>query len=68
MQANAGSLEDERRDRLAELAAKEKKQLEDEDKLRSDKGRFVGKLHRQADQVDLGGRLNGVAKSRVLSD
>ena len=59
MQGDASSLEDERRARLAELAAKEKKQLEEDDRLRSEKGRFVGKLKRQAETVDLGQRLQG---------
>jgi len=60
MQSNASSLEEERRTRLAELAANERKQLEEDDRLRSEKGGFVRKLHRQAEStVDLGQRLQG---------
>lgn len=60
MQDNASSLEDERRARLAELAEQERKQREEDDRVRSDKGRFVGGLHRQADaSVGLGQRLAG---------
>ena len=68
MQQNASSLEDERRQRLADLAEKERRQQEEDDKVRSDKGRFVGKLHKQADAGDLGSRLSGRIGLQKLDD
>jgi len=68
MQENAGSLEDERRQRLADLAEKERRQQEEDDKVRSEKGRFVGKLHKQADAGDLGSRLSGRIGLQKLDD
>lgn len=68
MQDNASSLEDERRRRLADLAEKERRQQEEDDKVRSDKGRFVGKLHKQADAGDLGSRLTGRIGLQKIDD
>lgn len=68
MQGNANTLEDDRRNRLAEIAAKERKQLEEDEKKRSEKGRFVGGLHRQAGETDLSQRLAGRGGLQRLED
>lgn len=57
MQSNASELESDRKERLAELAAKETAQREEDDKKRSEKGRFVSSVRREAEGVDLGRRL-----------
>ena len=59
MQADASELESDRKTRLAELDAKEAKKREDDDKKRSEKGRFVDNVRRDAESVDLGRRLQG---------
>ncbi|KAK4997394.1 RNA-splicing factor [Elasticomyces elasticus] len=60
MQADASSLEANRRKRLAELAEKEEKQRAEDDRRRSDKARFASHLRRQGgDEADLGARLRG---------
>ena len=68
MQANASSLEGDRKTRLADLAEKERKQREADDRMRSDKGRFVGKINKQAETVDLGARLQGRAGLQKMDD
>jgi len=57
MQANASELESDRKARLADIAAREAKQRAEDDRKRSEKGRFVGGLRREAEGVDLGRRL-----------
>lgn len=58
MQSNASELEEDRRKRLAEIAEKEEKDRAEDEKRRSEKGRFVAGLHRQAeDTIDLGERI-----------
>ena len=59
MQANASELESDRKTRLAELDAKEAEKREEDDKKRSEKGRFVSSVRRDAENVDLGRRLQG---------
>ena len=59
MQSNASELESERKARLAEIAAKEAKQREEEDKKRSDKARFVSGVRKEAEGVGLERRLQG---------
>ncbi|RAK99729.1 U2-type spliceosomal complex subunit CWC25 [Aspergillus ibericus CBS 121593] len=57
MQSNASEMEDARRQRIAEVTALEEKQLEEDEKHRSDKGRFVGGLHRQLQEDGLDDRI-----------
>ncbi|TKX18932.1 hypothetical protein C1H76_8821 [Elsinoe australis] len=60
MQSNAAGVEEDRRKRLAEIAEKEKMQAEEDAKIRSDKGKFLGQVKRQADETgDLRSRLQG---------
>ncbi|PSK46113.1 hypothetical protein B9Z65_5081 [Elsinoe australis] len=58
--SNAAGVEEDRRKRLAEIAEKEKMQAEEDAKIRSDKGKFLGQVKRQADETgDLRSRLQG---------
>ena len=57
MQANASELESDRKSRLTAIAAQEAKQREEDDRKRSEKGRFVSGVRRAAEGVDLGRRL-----------
>lgn len=57
--SDASALESERKSRLADIAAQEAKQLEEDDKKRSERGRFVSGVRSQAEGVDLGRRLGG---------
>ncbi|KAK5117484.1 hypothetical protein LTR85_008869 [Meristemomyces frigidus] len=57
MQSNASELESDRKARLSDLAAKEAKQREEDDKKRSDKARFVSSVRREAEGVDMSRRL-----------
>ncbi|KAL1301449.1 hypothetical protein AAFC00_005700 [Neodothiora populina] len=59
MQGNADALEDERRARLAEIAEKERIQRDEDDKKRSEKGRFVVGVRKAAEDTDLASRLAG---------
>ncbi|WPH01716.1 Hypothetical protein R9X50_00456800 [Acrodontium crateriforme] len=59
MQSNASELESDRQQRLAEIAAQEAKQKEEDDAKRSDQAKFVGSVRRTAEGVDLGRRLQG---------
>ena len=59
MQSNASELESDRKTRLTELEIQEAKQREEDDKKRSDRGRFIGGVRREAEEVDLGRRLHG---------
>jgi hypothetical protein len=68
MQGNANSLEDERRNRLAELEEKERKQREEDDKKRSDMGRFVSGVRREAENTGLASRLAGRAGKQRMDD
>lgn len=59
MQSNASELETDRQSRLAKLAEQEAKQREEDDKKRSDRGRFVSDVRRTAENVGLERRLGG---------
>jgi len=68
MQGNASSLEDERRKRLGELEEKERMQREEDDKRRSDKGKFVSSVRREAENADLASRLAGRGGMQRMDD
>ncbi|KAK1814460.1 RNA-splicing factor [Friedmanniomyces endolithicus] len=68
MQSNASELESERKIRLAEMAAQEAKQREEEDKKRSEQGRFVTGVRKQAEGVGLERRLGGGRAGRADED
>ncbi|EHA22051.1 hypothetical protein ASPNIDRAFT_48964 [Aspergillus niger ATCC 1015] len=57
MQANASEMEDARRQRIAEVTAMEEKQHEEDEKHRSEKGRFVSGLHKQLQEDSLDERI-----------
>ncbi|KAH7057324.1 Pre-mRNA splicing factor-domain-containing protein [Macrophomina phaseolina] len=58
MQSTAESLEEDRKKRLAAIEAKEEEERLADDKKRSERGRFVSGLHRQAQEnIGLGERL-----------
>ncbi|OJI83911.1 hypothetical protein ASPTUDRAFT_122427 [Aspergillus tubingensis CBS 134.48] len=57
MQANASEMEDARRQRIAEVSAIEAKQHEEDEKHRSEKGRFVSGLHKQLQEDSLDERI-----------
>jgi len=57
MQTNASSVEDERKRRVNEANAREERERQADDRLRSEKGRFVSGLHRQAEDIGLGDTL-----------
>lgn len=59
MQSNASELETDRQTRLADIAAKEAIQREEDDRKRSEKGKFVSDVRRNAESVDLSRRLTG---------
>ncbi|KAI5261979.1 hypothetical protein E4T47_09378 [Aureobasidium subglaciale] len=62
MQSNATELETDRKKRLAELEERDRKQKEEDDRKRSEKGKFVGQIRSQADMGEgggLGARLAG---------
>lgn len=57
MQSNASELESERKMRLTELEAKEARQREEDDRKRSERGKFISSVRRDAENVDMGRRL-----------
>lgn len=57
MQSNATDLEENRRERIAEVTAQEEEQHQRDEKGRSDRGRFVGQLHRQLQEDSLDERI-----------
>ena len=57
MQSNASELETDRKTRLTELEAEEARQREQDDKKRSEKGKFIGGVRSQAEGVDAARRL-----------
>lgn len=63
MQSNASELESDRQTRLAAIAERESKQKEEDDRKRSDQGRFVSGVRKAAEGVDLGRRLQGKGES-----
>ncbi|KAM3422314.1 hypothetical protein BST61_g2673 [Cercospora zeina] len=64
MQSNATELESERKTRLTELEEKEARQREEDDRKRSERGRFISNVRRDAENVDMGRRLGGGGRSR----
>ena len=54
MQSNAAEIETERQQRIAGTNAKEERQRIEDDRARSEKGRFVSGLHRQSETMSLG--------------
>lgn len=59
MMGNATNMESERKSRLTELEEKEARQREEEDRKRSETGKFIGSVRRDAEGVDMGRRLKG---------
>ena len=59
MQSNASDLEKDRKLRLADLAAMEAKQKDEDDKKRSDKASFIGSVRKDAEDIDMSRRLQG---------
>ena len=57
MQSNATDLEIERKSRLAEIAEQEARQREEDDKKRSERGKFISGVRKEAEGVDAGRRL-----------
>jgi hypothetical protein len=57
MQSNASELESERKTRLTELEETEARQREEDDRKRSERGKFINTVRRDAEHVDLGRRL-----------
>jgi hypothetical protein len=57
MQSNASDLEADRKSRLADIAMLEAKQKEDDDRKRSDRAGFIGNMRKDAEDVDMGRRL-----------
>ncbi|KAK0932616.1 RNA-splicing factor [Friedmanniomyces endolithicus] len=68
MQSNASELESDRKVRLTETAAQETRQREEEDKKRSDQGRFVSGVRKQAEGVGLERRVGGGRAGRADED
>ncbi|KAF2206945.1 hypothetical protein CERZMDRAFT_102909 [Cercospora zeae-maydis SCOH1-5] len=64
MQSNATELESERKTRLTELEEKEARQREEDDRKRSERGKFISNVRRDAENVDMGRRLGGGGRSR----
>ena len=58
MQSNASELESDRKTRLAGLEDQEARQREEDDKKRSERGKFIGGLRRAAEGVDMSRRLH----------
>ncbi|KXT10542.1 hypothetical protein AC579_8336 [Pseudocercospora musae] len=63
MMSNATEMESERKTRLTELEGKEAKQREKEDRKRSETGKFISSVRRDAEGVDMGRRLKCSARS-----
>ncbi|KAH2801787.1 hypothetical protein KXV23_002563 [Aspergillus fumigatus] len=57
MMSNADELEQKRLQRIAEVTAMEEKEREADEKQRSERGRFVGQLHRQLQEDSLDDRI-----------
>lgn len=57
MQSNATELEAERRQRIEEITAKEQEEKEADDKLRSDRGQFMSKVHERVQEDSLDERI-----------
>ena len=59
MQSNATDLESDRKTRLADIDAAEARQREEDDRKRSEQGRFVSGIRKEAEGVDMSRRLQG---------
>jgi len=57
MQSNASDLEANRRKRIDEVTAMEERQRDEDERNRTEKGRFVGQLHRQLQEDSLDQRI-----------
>ena len=57
MQSNASNLEADRKSRLTDLAAIEAKHKEEDDRKRSDRAGFIGSMRKDAEDLDMGRRL-----------
>lgn len=57
MQSNAHEMESTRQQRISNIDAIEEKQRQEDDRHRSDRGRFVGQLHRKLQEDNLDDRL-----------
>ncbi|PKX98844.1 U2-type spliceosomal complex subunit CWC25 [Aspergillus novofumigatus IBT 16806] len=57
MMSNADELEQKRLQRIVEVTAMEEKEREADEKQRSERGRFVGQLHRQLQEDSLDDRI-----------
>lgn len=68
MQSNASDLEADRKSRLTALEEREARQREGDDRKRSDKGRFIGSVRKDAEGVDLGRRLADRPRGRMDDD
>lgn len=68
MQSSAAELEEDRKARLAALEEREAKQREEDDRKRSEKGKFIGSVQRDAEGVDLGRRLGNRPRSTMEAD
>lgn len=66
MQSNADDLESDRKARLAALSERESKQREEDDKKRSDRGKFISGVRRDAEGLGMDRRLGN--KSRGMGD
>lgn len=58
MQSNATTLDSERKRRVEEAQEQDARERERDDRMRSEKGRFVAGLHRKAGDMDLGEALH----------
>jgi hypothetical protein len=57
MQSNATDLESNRRQRIADITAKEEQQAEADDKQRSERGQFMSQIHKRAQEDTLDERI-----------
>ncbi|KAK4609447.1 Pre-mRNA-splicing factor cwc25 [Fulvia fulva] len=68
MQTNASDLEADRKARLTALEQQEAEQREEDDRKRSEKGKFIGSVRKEAENVDLGRRLGGDRPKGAMRD
>lgn len=68
MQSNASELESDRKTRLAALAERDAQQRDEDDRKRSERGKFIGGVRRDAEGVDLGRRLGERSRGGVSMD
>ncbi|EME38715.1 hypothetical protein DOTSEDRAFT_75459 [Dothistroma septosporum NZE10] len=68
MQSNASDLEADRRARLTALEEQEAQQREEDDRKRSERGKFIGSVRKAAEDVGLGRRLGGDRPRGAMRD